>query len=213
VTAPPPDLVLWTVVAANLCYLLLLCLRIAATRRQRRGPAAPPPAAGPGVAQRRVVSKQATSVLVLMSGTAVVYYGALLMWLVAPGILGRPLASTSWAMYGAGLALSVAGLALMGWTYAVFRSWRWRAEIDPGHALMTNGPFQYIRHPIYLSFALFFVGACLLLPYLMFLVHAIASFIVYDYRARTEEGVMLDAFGDDYRRYRDRTSRYVPGLF
>src|SRR5262245_57977720 len=207
---PAPAVVAWTVLAVNAIYLALLTARVLASRRP---PAASPAAAASTVATRRVASVQATFVLVLMSLTAVVYYVALLLWFVDPALVGPALAPVSFAFFAAGVACSVAGLALMAWTYAVFRSWRWRAEIDPGHQLMEDGPFRRIRHPIYLSFALFFAGSVLLLPYWIFLLHAIASFVAYDYRARTEEGVMIEAFGDAYRAYRDRTHRYFPGLY
>jgi protein-S-isoprenylcysteine O-methyltransferase Ste14 len=211
--APSSTLLLWTVLGANLCYGTLLAARVAASRsRTARMAALPSSLPGP-IATRRVVSRKAVVTLVVISATAAVYYVALVLWLLGSSLMEPALIRPSWPMYAIGLALSICGLGLMGWTYAVFRSWRWRAEVEPGHQLMTRGPFQRIRHPIYLSFALFYFGAFFLLPYAVFLVHAIASFAAYDYRARTEEDVMLDAFGDDYRRYRDRTRRYVPGLY
>lgn len=207
---PAPAVIVWTVIAVNAVYVALLAARVLASRGQ--SPGAPAAAASP-IATRRVESGQATLVLVLMSMTAVVYYVALLLWLVDPRLAGPRLGADSSPGFFAGLACSVSGLALMGWTYRVFRSWRWRAEIDPGHQLMDHGPFRRIRHPIYLSFALFYAGSVLLLPYWIFLLHALASFVAYDYRARAEERVMLEAFGDAYRAYRDRTSRYLPGVY
>lgn len=205
---PTGTLLAWTVVALNAAYLALLIARVAARR-----PAAAEGSAAEPVARTHIASPKATAAIVLMSATAAVYYSALLLWLVYPAPLGPPLTGASPAAFAAGLLLSLGGLALMAWTYAVFRSWRWRAEIDPGHQLMTRGPFRMIRHPIYLSFALFYLGAFVLLPYAVFLLHAVVSFLAYDYRARTEERVMLEAFGDAYRAYRDRTWRYVPGVY
>jgi protein-S-isoprenylcysteine O-methyltransferase Ste14 len=198
-----------TVLAVNAVYVAFLVARVLASRRS--GGAAP--AETGTVATRRVPGRQATLALVLMSLTSAAYYIALLLWFVDPALVGPALRSPSMATYAAGVAFSCAGLGLMGWAYVVFRSWRWRAEIDPGHRLMDDGPFAMVRHPIYLSFALFYVGSVFLLPYWIFLLHAVASFIAYDYRARAEEGVMLEAFGDSYRAYRDRTSRFVPGVY
>lgn len=212
--APPAALVTATVLIVNAAYIALLGARVLASRRTnaaRRDDAGGDESRR--IATRRVAGRQATLVLVLMSLTSAAYYVALLLWLIDPALAGPALASPSMAKYAAGVALSCAGLALMGWSYLVFRSWRWRAEIDPGHRLMDDGPFKMVRHPIYLSFALFYVGSVFLLPYWIFLLHAAASFIAYDYRARTEEGVLLEAFGDDYRRYRDRTSRFLPGVY
>lgn len=207
--APAAAFVTMTVLVVNAVYIALLVARVLASRRSVGAARAE---AGP-VATRRVAGRQATLVLVLMSLTSAAYYVALLLWFADPALVGPALASPSTTTYLAGLVLSCAGLALMGWTYLVFRSWRWRAEIDPGHRLMDNGPFKMVRHPIYLSFALFYVGSVFLLPYWVFLLHAVASFIAYDYRARAEEGVLLEAFGETYSAYRDRTSRFLPGVY
>lgn len=207
---------LWPVLAVNTGFIALLVARVLASRAAATAGTAAPPrrkSQDAPVATRRIESRQATAVLVAMSATSAVYYVGLVLWLIEPRWLGAPLAAPSAARQIAGLACALAGLGLMGWAYVVFRSWRWRAEVDPGHQLMTGGPFGLIRHPIYLSFAVFYLGSVLLLPYWVFLFHAVASFIAYDYRARTEEAVMLDAFGDTYRRYRDRTRRFLPGVY
>lgn len=206
---PAPAIVTATVLVVNVCYVALLVARMAAS--QRAGTATAREAGA--VATQHVASRRATIVLVLMGGTTAFYYIALLVWLAEPDMVGPPIAAPSGWLYVAGLVCSVAGLALMMWTYRVFRSWRWRAEIDPGHRLMVEGPFKRVRHPIYLSFALFFAGSVMLLPYWVFLLHAVVSVIAYDVRARAEEAVMLEAFGDAYQDYRDRTSRYLPGVY
>ena len=204
------------VLAVNAGFIALLVARVMASRAaaaRGRADTAPRTSQDAPVATRRIESRQATAVLVAMSATSAVYYVGLVLWLVAPRWLGAPLVAPSAPLQIAGLACALAGLGLMGWAYVVFRSWRWRAEVDPGHQLMTGGPFGLIRHPIYLSFAVFYLGSVLLLPYAVFLLHALASLVAYDYRARAEEAVMLDAFGDRYREYRDRTRRFLPGVY
>jgi protein-S-isoprenylcysteine O-methyltransferase Ste14 len=207
--APAPGAVIVTVLIVNIVYIAFLVVRVVASRRTRDLAGAD----GGPVTTRRVTGAQATLAIVLMSLTSAAYYAALLLWLIDPRLAGPALGSSSALTYAAGVAVSCAGLALMGWSYLVFRSWRWRAEVDPGHLLMVSGPFKVVRHPIYLSFALFYAGSVLLMPYWIFLLHAVASFIAYDYRARAEEGVLLEAFGDVYRVYRDRTRRFLPGVY
>ena len=199
----------WTVILLNVGYALLLGARMVAgspATSARPGPPAP-------TATRHVRSANAPAALALVLAVAAVYYAALIAWLAGVRLPGGALMETTRVTYVIGLLLSLSGLVLMGWTYAIFQSWRWRAEISPGHQLITRGPFRLVRHPIYLSFALFYLGACFLLPFTVFLLHALASFLAYDYRARAEEGVLLDAFGDDYRTYRARTSRFIPRLY
>jgi protein-S-isoprenylcysteine O-methyltransferase Ste14 len=204
------EVLAWTVVLLNVGYGLLLGARMLAGRARRL---APRPTAPAPIATRHVRSQHGAVALVLVLSVAAVYYGALIAWLAGVPIPGGALMESTWLTYAVGLLLSVAGLVLMGWTYAIFGSWRWRAEVSPGHQLVTRGPFRLVRHPIYLSFTLFYLGAYFLLPFTVFLLHAVASFLAYDYRARAEEGVLLDAFGDDYRSYRARTSRFFPPLY
>lgn len=202
----------WTVVALNVAFALLLAARIAVTHA-RGGVARTAGASSVPIAMRHVRSNRAAATLVIIAAVAAVYYVALFAWLAGvplPGGMSMPITGLTFAV---GLVLSLAGLSLMGWTYAIFISWRWRAEVSPGHQLIVKGPFGIVRHPIYLSFALFYLGAYFLLPFTVFLLHAIASFLAYDYRARTEEAVLLEAFGEHYRTYRARTSRFFPRVY
>lgn len=202
----------WTVVALNVAFALLLAARIAVTHA-RGGVARTAGASSVPIAMRHVRSDRAAATLVIIAAVAAVYYVALFAWLAGvplPGGMSMPITGLTFAV---GLVLSLAGLGLMGWTYAIFISWRWRAEVSPGHQLIVKGPFGIVRHPIYLSFALFYLGAYFLLPFTVFLLHAIASFLAYDYRARTEEAVLLEAFGEHYRTYRARTSRFFPRVY
>lgn len=214
-TGPSPGLLLSTVLIANIAFGLLIGVRTKAGRRthaaSRPGPSMSP-TSGP-IAQRYVTSPKASMVLIGVWLTAAIYYVPLVLWMIRPSMVGSALVAASWPMYALGVIMSACGLWLLSWTYAVFRSWRWRAEIEPGHMLMTSGPFARVRHPIYLSLAVFYAGAFFLMPYTIFLLHAVLSFVAYDLRARVEERVLLDAFGDHYRRYRRRTYRYFPGAY
>jgi protein-S-isoprenylcysteine O-methyltransferase Ste14 len=55
---------------------------------------------------------------------------------------------------GAGVALLLAGGAVASWAISVFRSYKLRATLEAGHELCTDGPFRYVRHPLYLAFGL-----------------------------------------------------------
>lgn len=113
----------------------------------------------------------------------------------------------------AGGLLILLGGALICWARLAFASWRFRAQIDPGHQLATCGPFQFIRHPIYAALDLLAFGTALWIPtplvWLGALLMAVAGYL----RARAEEVLLERAFGDTYREYRRRTKRFIPGLY
>lgn len=105
------------------------------------------------------------------------------------------------------------GAGLIGWTTWSFRSYRLRAQLDPGHQLATSGPFAHVRHPIYLAFVLLGVGSALWAPTPPLVAVAIGLAVVGDWRARAEEVLLVGAFGAAYRDYMTRTARLVPGIY
>lgn len=112
-----------------------------------------------------------------------------------------------------GLALTVLAVALSIWSLSVFRSWRLAAEIDEGHELATQGPFRFIRHPIYLALTLNAAAILLWRPSLLSVLGVLVVYVSGEIRSRAEEGVLVDAFGDTYVEYMSRTKRFLPLVY
>ena len=107
----------------------------------------------------------------------------------------------------------LAGTAIMGWTMRVFRSWRFQARVDAGHRLSTDGPFSWVRHPIYVALDLLALGTLLWVPTAWTVAGLVLTAVVGDIRGRGEEEILLVAFGDSYRRYQAKVRRFVPGIY
>jgi protein-S-isoprenylcysteine O-methyltransferase Ste14 len=137
----------------------------------------------------------------------------LTLWSWSPALVGPPLLPKVPPLQRLGLGLMAAGLGLMAWSYVVFRSFRLLPKIEAGHELCEDGPFAWLRHPIYCGINLFYLGTFMLVPRLGLLVQVIANAIAFDVRARAEEQALTHAFGDQYRRYMARTRRFIPGLY
>jgi protein-S-isoprenylcysteine O-methyltransferase Ste14 len=105
------------------------------------------------------------------------------------------------------------GAALVSWALFSFRSWRFRAAVDRDHQLATAGPFQIIRHPIYMGLNLLALGTAFWMPTLIVWAGFVLMTIGSDLRARAEEAVLTRAFGSSYLDYCARTSRFVPGIY
>jgi protein-S-isoprenylcysteine O-methyltransferase Ste14 len=146
------------------------------------------------------------------------------VWAHAPGFLGLyagiGIAVSGGTSHGlwpgqaiAGLLVIACATALCSWALLYFRSWRLRATVDVGHQLATGGPFRLVRHPIYTGFNLLALGSALWIPtpilWFAFLLMIIGS----DVRARTEETLLEQAYGAAYASYRERTRRFVPGVY
>lgn len=149
-------------------------------------------------------------VLVALHGVAfaAMYYG------IGQAVAAPARARVLWSPQPlAGGTVIVAGAAMVGWTMRVFRSWRFQARIDAGHRLSTDGPFAWVRHPIYAALDLLALGTLLWIPTPWTAAGLALMAVMGDVRARGEEEVLLAAFGDSYRQYRAKVRRFVPGVY
>lgn len=81
-------------------------------------------------------------------------------------------------------------------------NWSIKTEIKEKHMLIERGVYKYVKHPYYLAVILELVGACLVANAfysiaLVFLVQGPLLLI----RVKLEERVLLDHFGDVYKKY------------
>jgi protein-S-isoprenylcysteine O-methyltransferase Ste14 len=94
------------------------------------------------------------------------------------------------------------------------RNWSVALEVRTQHTLVTNGIYNRIRHPMYSAFFLSTVAQALLLPNWIAGPAGLVGFgIMFFGRVWREERMMIETFGDEYRRYMARTNRLIPGLF
>ena len=134
------------------------------------------------------------SLLVFSAG----FTGSTALWLAASGaLLGL-----------AGAAIVVQSRAELG------PAWSLVPKADQGTGLVTTGPYRLVRHPIYLGFLLLAMGEALAFgswPAVMIVLFALAP--TFAWRARTEEELLRQTFGDRYIVYQQRTRMIVPFLF
>ena len=80
------------------------------------------------------------------------------------------------------------------------------------HTLVTHGPYRWVRHPFYGSAALLVVASSLVVSNWFLLLTGGLVLVLLVVRTRTEEEKLLARFGDAYRRYTERTGRFLPNL-
>jgi protein-S-isoprenylcysteine O-methyltransferase Ste14 len=92
------------------------------------------------------------------------------------------------------------------------RNWSVTLEVRANHSLVTEGIYAYVRHPMYTAFWLWALAQAVLLPNWLAGFSGIAGFgTLYLFRVGREEKMLLETFGDEYRRYMSRTRRIIPG--
>ena len=83
--------------------------------------------------------------------------------------------------------------------------------IREGHTLVTNGAYQKIRHPMYLSFLMWGVGQALIIEnWLAGPLGLIAFVLIYSFRVGREEQQLIKVFGAEYEKYQKITGRLLP---
>lgn len=142
-----------------------------------------------------------------MAAFGVMYFG--LGNAVIPDRVPNWFAGQRWL--GASLIIGGAGLAC--WALLYFRSWRFRAQLEPGHQLATGGPFAWLRHPIYGALNLLAIGSAFWVPTVPLWIAALLMVIGSDLRGRAEEKILAEAFSGEYTSYMQKTRRFIPGLY
>jgi protein-S-isoprenylcysteine O-methyltransferase Ste14 len=91
------------------------------------------------------------------------------------------------------------------------KNWSPTLQLREGHSLITNGLYQYIRHPMYASQWLWIMAQPLLLQnWIAGVLGALLFLPMYFVRVPQEEKMMLEQFGEEYRAYMQRTGRVLP---
>jgi protein-S-isoprenylcysteine O-methyltransferase Ste14 len=141
------------------------------------------------------------------------FAGVLLVYLVAPTWIDWATVPLPTGLRYTGGALSAGALPGLVW---VFRSLG--GNVTPtarprgDHELVTDGPYRWIRHPLYTFGGLFWTGICLLTAnWLLGLLLALA-FAGIGLRTPIEERELVETFGEEYRDYMERTGRYLPRI-
>jgi len=87
------------------------------------------------------------------------------------------------------------------------------SEVGEKPGVIRKGIFGVVRHPIYLSEILLYLGLLLLRTSLAALAVWIIAIVFLHYLSRFEEKLLVERFGDDYRRYMKDVPMYFPRLF
>ncbi|MHB1001575.1 MAG: protein-S-isoprenylcysteine O-methyltransferase [Armatimonadota bacterium] len=135
------------------------------------------------------------------------------LYIFTPWIDGFHIPIPVWARW-TGAFIMLMGEYLFYLTHkALGKNWSPVLEIRRGHTLITDGPYKYVRHPMYLAF--YVIGIELLAltaNWVVSVVYLSAVTLMYSLRVSSEEQMMVDQFGDEYREYMQHTGRLLPRL-
>ncbi|MDP3696794.1 MAG: isoprenylcysteine carboxylmethyltransferase family protein [Candidatus Taylorbacteria bacterium] len=111
-----------------------------------------------------------------------------------------------------GFALGTASIPITVWIHANLGiNFSSVLHVREKHTLSTTGPYKWVRHPMYTVLFMHFLGILFLTENLFIGGVSLLGFIIIIAgRLKNEERLMLETFGDDYRRYMERTGRFLP---
>ena len=140
---------------------------------------------------------------------------ALLCGLAAPLVhllRGRGPTKPGTAQITAGVSLLLAGT---GGTILAQRAMgsSWRPNVTPGEhtALVTHGPFRFVRNPMYTSRTVSVIGLVLVLPTPLSVAMLVLVVVSWHIQVRlVEEPYLLTTHPEEYPRYAARVGRFVP---
>lgn len=112
---------------------------------------------------------------------------------------------------GAGLAIVT--VPLFVWVHhELGKNWSLSVVIKEEHALVTTGPYRWVRHPMYTTFSVWGLAFFLLSANWIIGTAFLGMCVAAAARAGKEEAILTEEFGDQYHAYMRRTGRFLPPL-
>lgn len=147
-----------------------------------------------------------TALTVGIAYTAVMYGTIVEFYARKAGLAGAPGLWVGGAAYVAALAVRYWAFRMLGHQWAV------HVDQDPGRrTLIRQGPYRWIRHPLYLGACLEVIGVPLFFGAPWTLLFAVVVFIPLEVqRAYFEERYLRRIFGGDYDRYAEEVWAFLP---
>lgn len=146
------------------------------------------------------------------------FYIGVLIWTFVPKYMAwSTIPFPDWIRW-VGLAMGMFAIFINAWSHKTL-SQKLGEDFDPAlrllkvPALVKEGPYTWMRHPIYLAFLLMQIAVLLLTANWFIGFCGIAIIVsVIAIRVPEEEKMLTDQFGEGYRDYMKHTGKLIPKL-
>ena len=121
-----------------------------------------------------------------------------------------------------GLDVQPLGALLLAWGYLQYRLvGTYRTQLGgggpgleiPPDRIVEVGPYRYVRNPMYLGHLIFMLGLTITFRSWLALAILVFHMIWFDRRVREDEAHLDALFGAEYRDYKRRVKRWLPGIY
>lgn len=117
-----------------------------------------------------------------------------------------------------GLIIYIAGLVFALWARNTLGKY-WgistsqQVKLLDDHQIVQTGPYAFVRHPMYFGAWTFFLGLTMIYPVWAVFILFVSSLMAFTGRARREESVLQERFGEDWIKYRQHTKFLIPFIY
>jgi protein-S-isoprenylcysteine O-methyltransferase Ste14 len=112
-----------------------------------------------------------------------------------------------------GLLITIMGLSFALWARIVLGSnWSLDVNFKEKHELIQQGPYAYVRHPIYSALLLMFSGTAIAIGNLGGFLGFPVLFISFWIKLNQEETLLIRHFKEEYLNYKKKVKALIPYL-
>ncbi len=163
------------------------------------------------VEQKEGIDKIGGLVGIIMSVGIIGMFIAIIIYLIGPSWF-------LWSQFPIPALLRIIGvitglfsIPLLIWTHKTLGKYYAPVlELKEGHTLINEGPYTFVRHPMYSVFILFTLSMALITTNLFVMIFTLIVVIPFPFIARKEEQMLLNELGSEYEDYMKRTGRFFP---
>jgi protein-S-isoprenylcysteine O-methyltransferase Ste14 len=120
-----------------------------------------------------------------------------------------------WALAALAIAIAIGSVVLVNTAARrLGKQWALAARVVEGHNLIQDGPYRFVRNPIYTGMFGMLLATGLVMGQWLLLLVGIVLFIAGTLiRVRTEERLLREAFGEEFENYARKVPSFIPGIY
>lgn len=155
--------------------------------------------------------EEGLALFLALRGGGLLLYGSIMAYIINPRwIRWSRLDLPAWLRWlGAGIGALT--LPLFYWLFSsIGENITPTVATKETHTLTTDGPYRWVRHPLYSVGTLFMFAISLVAASWFIAACSVVALALLMLRLPQEEARLIEKFGDEYREYMQRTGRLVP---
>lgn len=129
-------------------------------------------------------------------------------------ILWREITPSSLSVEYLGVIITLISLSFAIWArIALGRNWSGAIQKVEGQRLVRNGPYKYIRNPIYTGIVCGFLGTFITFGTIASLIGFVIILSTYVIKIGREQQYLIKEFGEEYKKYVSESWALIPFIF